>query len=106
MRSIPQTLTVPEQVTGQTGSQSVEDYVRDAVAHYSRRGTIPQQLLKDAIFRAVYFRSTILPAFLAWQPSSEDSALKAARDELFKLLRDRKKVPDDIYNEFLRQQRR
>lgn len=93
-------------MTGETGAQFVEDYVRDAVMHYSRTGTMPPQLLTDAIFRGPYYRDTILPGLLSWPPARTDPNLREARDALFKFLRYRQKVPDNIYNEFLRQQRR
>ncbi|KAL1933657.1 hypothetical protein VTP01DRAFT_7747 [Rhizomucor pusillus] len=106
LQAYPQSIIEPEQVTGETGAQFVEDYVRDAVMHYSRTGTMPPQLLTDAIFRGPYYRDTILPGLLSWPPARTDPNLREARDALFKFLRYRQKVPDNIYNEFLRQQRR
>ncbi|KAI9493833.1 hypothetical protein BDB00DRAFT_357880 [Zychaea mexicana] len=78
-----------------------EKTVETILTSFQKSGLIPKSLLEDAIFRPLWFKKTFLPALLQWQGNSD---LLLARDQLMAALKERKKISDQVYNDYLKQQ--
>lgn len=58
---------------------------------------IPTNLLQSHIFKRQWFYATFLPRLLDWQ-----GPLKKERDALVSALRTNQKIPESMYQDFIR----
>ena len=77
-----------------------ENTVEVILTTFKETGLIPKSLLEDSIFRPLWFKVTFLPSLIQWQSSNNE--LEMARDQLIQALRDRKRIPDEIYMKYLK----
>ncbi|KAG2224356.1 hypothetical protein INT45_006756 [Circinella minor] len=78
-----------------------ENTVEVILTTFKETGLIPKSLLEDSIFRPLWFKVTFLPSLIQWQNSNKNE-LEMARDQLIQALRDRKRIPDEIYMKYLK----
>ncbi len=80
---------------------AVEDEVTDAVKQFIKRDNIPQSLLSASVFKRQWFLSTFLPNLMSYNGPE----IKA-RDKLFEALKQAKKIPDAMYQDYIQRQRK
>ncbi|KAI9260701.1 hypothetical protein BDA99DRAFT_89866 [Phascolomyces articulosus] len=78
-----------------------ENTVETILMSFKETGLIPKSLLEDSIFRPLWFKKTFLPSLMQWQ-STYRNDLVLVRDQMMQALKDRKKISDRFYKDYLK----
>ncbi|KAI8388622.1 uncharacterized protein BYT42DRAFT_241451 [Radiomyces spectabilis] len=98
----PPSIVVPVASDRRFASVSGSEDITNYISTFERTGSIPNPIWEGSIFRVKWFRTTFLPALIAWHPDSPQSDhLLSARNELIEALRRKNKIPEPLYQEFL-----
>ncbi|PHZ08052.1 uncharacterized protein RHIMIDRAFT_248072 [Rhizopus microsporus ATCC 52813] len=100
LKKYPSVFNQPLQTSSSTASNAVEDQVTLAVESFVKKnGVIPTTVLQNFVFRRQWFIATFLPSLFSW--NTNDSTLMSAKHQLILALKEKGKIPESIYNEYI-----
>lgn len=89
-----------QRMSSTTAPTAIQDEVASAIDQFIKKeGSIPTGLLQNFVFRRQWFIATFLPALFSWK--SADSKKNDAKLNLIRALKEKGKISESMYKEFM-----